>query len=316
MRRRTLALGLLAAPVVHPARAQSRPVTLLHGFGPGGPADAMARLLAPGMAEALGVPVVVEPRPGAGGNIAAAAASRAAPDGQTLILLTGGHAVSAAFARGLNYDPVEGFAFVGAFIRYGFILGLRADHPARDLRSLLALAAAAPGAVQYGSAGTGSTQHLVGEMLNSHARVQMTHVPYRGDAASLAALLAGEVPLVVGTATTLGPHAETGAVRMLAASGATRSRRFPAVPTIAEAGLPGFEAGTWAGIAAPRGTPEPVVARAHAAVASAAAATGRRLEELVDGTVETLDPPATRALVVAEIARWGALIRERGITPE
>jgi len=308
----------LLLPLASPALAQARPVTLVHGFGPGGPADAMSRLIAPGIGEALGTTVVVEPRPGAGGNIAAAAVSRAAPDGGTILLLTGGHAVSAAFGRNLNYDPVDGFAFVSLIVRYAFVVAVRADHPAQDLEALLAMAKAGPGAVAFGSAGNGSTQHLVGEMLNAMAGVQMTHVPYRGDAASLTALLAGDVPVVMGTATTVLPQVQEGKARALAVTSATRSARMPAVPTVAEAALPGYEATTWGGVAAPRGTPGDVVAALNRAVAHAVAqpSVKARLAEMLDGEAVTSTPEDMRRFVAAEIARWKGVIEARGISVE
>lgn len=306
----------LLLPLATPALAQARPITLVHGFGPGGPADAMARLIAPGLGEALGSSVLVEPRPGAGGNIAAAAVSRAAPDGTTLILLTGGHAVSAAFARNLNYEPVDGFSFVSLIVRYAFVVAVRADHPAQDLKALLAMAGAAPGAIAFGSAGNGSTQHLVGEMLNAMAGVQMTHVPYRGDAASLTALLAGDVPVVMGTATTVFPQVQDGKVRVLAVTSATRSARLPQVPTVAEAALPGYEATTWGGVAAPRGAAPEVLAALNRAVVHAAAQpmVRARLAELLDGEAVTSTPAQMRDFVAAEIARWKGVIQARGVS--
>ncbi len=316
---RRAAAGLAAALALPGlVRAQARPVTLIHGFGPGGPADIFSRLLAPGIGESLGQAVVVEPRPGAGGNIGAAAISRAAPDGQTIGLVTGGHAVSAAFARNLNYDPVEGFAFVSLIVRYAFVLAVRADHPAQDLRALLAMAGRAPNALQFGSAGAGSTQHLVGEMVNSMGRVQMTHVPYRGDAAAVAALLGGEVPFAVISPVVAVPHMREGKLRLLAVTSPARSSRLPEVPTAAEAGLPGFAGTTWAGVLAPRGTPPELVARLNRAVLHALDQPGvkPRLAEMVDGEAGGSTPEEMRDLVVSEIARWKALIEAQRISPE
>lgn len=261
---RRLALGLLAAPLfIRPALAwPDRPMRLLHGFGPGGTADILARLVAQPLAEALGQPVVVESRPGAGGNIASAALARSPADGHTIGLLTGGHAVSAAFAQGLTFDPVNDFDFVSMIVRYAFVIVVRADSPARDLAGLVALAKAQPGRVTFGSAGVGSTHHLVGEMLNAAAGIQMQHVPYRGDAAGTTALLSGEVSAMVTTSVGVLPHIRAGTVRCLAVSSATRSALLPDVPTVAEAAnLPGYASSFWFGLLAPRGTPAPVVER-------------------------------------------------------
>lgn len=314
-------LGVLAAPIAVRRAAASwpdRPVRLLHGFAPGGTADIIARLLAGPVGDALGQPVVVEPRPGAGGNIASAALARAPADGYTLGLLTGGHAVSAAFAQGLTFDPVADFDFVAMVARYAFVIVVRQDSPVRDLAGLLALARERPGRVTFGSAGVGSTHHLVGEMLNAAAGVQMLHVPYRGDAAGTTALLGGEVTAMVTTSAGVLPYVRAGTLRCLAVSAARRSALLPDVPTVAEAALPGFEAPTWIGIAAPRGLPPEVLARLHGVVArvTAAPAMRQRLVELLDGEADAASPDAMRAFVAGEITRWRALIQRQGIRPE
>ncbi|NKC32100.1 tripartite tricarboxylate transporter substrate binding protein [Falsiroseomonas selenitidurans] len=314
---RRAALGLLAAPaLIRPAAAAwpDRPVRLLHGFGPGGTADILARLLATPIGEALGQPVVVEPRPGAGGNIASGQLARAPADGHTLALLTGGHAVSAAFAQGLTFDPLNDFDFLSLVVRYAFVVAVRADSPAQDLKGLLERARN-PNAVTFGSAGVGSTHHLVGEMLNAVAGVQMQHVPYRGDAAGTTALLAGDIGAMVTTSVGVMPHVRAGTVRCLAVTATRRSRLLPEVPTVAEAALPGFEAPTWAGIAAPRGLPEPVALRLHGTIAQTLAdpALRQRLAELVDGEVDAGRPGDMRPFVASEIARWRQVIERQGI---
>jgi tripartite-type tricarboxylate transporter receptor subunit TctC len=315
---RRAALGVLAAPLVIPrahAAWPDRPIRLLHGFGPGGTADILARLLATPIGEALGQPVIVESRPGAGGNVASAQIARAPADGNTLGLLTGGHAVSAAFAQGLTFDPVNDFDFVALVARYAFVVVVRTDSPARDLQGLLQMARAQPGHVTFGSAGVGSTHHLVGEMLNAVAGVQMQHVPYRGDAAGTTALIAGEIAAMVTTSVGVLQHVRSGTVRALAVTSARRSNLLPEVPTVAEAALPGYEAPTWAGIAAPRGLPDAVSARLHAVIGRVIAEPGlrRRLDELLDGEVGTGQPGEMRGLVAAEIARWRSVIERQGI---
>jgi tripartite-type tricarboxylate transporter receptor subunit TctC len=317
---RRAGLGLLAAPLlIRPAAAwPERPLRMLHGFAPGGTADILARLLAAPIGEALGQPVVVEPRPGAGGNIASAQLARAPADGHTIGLLTGGHAVSGAFAQGLTFDPVNDFDFVAMVVRYAFVVVVRNDSPARDLKGLLDLARAQPGRITFGSAGVGSTHHLVGEMLNATAGVQMQHVPYRGDAAGTTALLAGEIASMITTSVGVLPHVRSGAVRCLAVSSTKRSALMPEVPTVAEAALPGFDAPTWAGIATPRGLSEAVALRLHGTVARVIAepAMRRRLDELVDGEVDAGRPGEMRPFVTAEIARWRQVIQRQGIRME
>ena len=319
--RRAAIGGLVACvPIIGSARAQtpSRPVVLMHGFAPGGPADAIARLLAGPLGTALGQPVVVEPRQGAGGNIAAATVSRAAPDGLVIELVTGGHAVTAAFGRNQNYDPVDGFEPIVQAVRYAFVLAVRADNPVRDVKALLRAAGASPAAWQFGSAGSGTTQHLAGELLNAMGKVRMTHVPYRGDAASITAVLSGEVPLAITASNVALPFRESGQIRLLAVTGPSRSARLPSVPTIAEAALPGFDASTWAGLVAPRGTRPEVVARLNAAANQALRdhTVQARLAELVDGEVVGGTPEAFRNLMVTEIGRWRRLIEDQQIAAD
>ncbi|MFC7473837.1 tripartite tricarboxylate transporter substrate-binding protein [Dankookia sp. GCM10030260] len=317
---RRLLLAALAAPAV--ARAQGwapdRSITLLHGFGPGGAADTICRILAPPLAEALGRPVVVEPRPGAGGNIGSAALARAAPDGHTLGLLTGSHGVAAAFGRAAGFDPVDSFAWISVALRYAFVLVARADGPYRDLGALVAAARARPGAVQYGTLGPGSSHHLTGELFSAAAGIEMAQVPYRSDVAGLGGVLGGELPLMVSTSVGAMGLLQDPKLRGLAVTADRRSLRFPAIPTVAESGFPGFRSYTWAGLAAPAGTPAPVVATVHAALLRALAqpAVRTKLEELTDGEVDPSAPPATRALVLAEIAAWRGLIAARGLSAD
>lgn len=318
-RRAALALPLLAGP----ARAQpgwpERGLTMLHGFPPGGGADVVARLVAQPLGEQLGRPVVVEGRPGAGGNIGSGVLARSPADGYTIGLQTGSHAVNAAFGRVQGYDPVDGFAWITILVRYAFVLVVRADHPAQDLAALLAMARRGPGAVQFGSGGVGSSHHLTGEYLNAAAGVQMTHVPYRGDAAGLTAVLSGELPVMISTTVgALGLLAGEARLRPLAVTSTRRSARLPQVPTVAEAALPGFASYTWAGLAAPAGTPPAVVARLHQATAQGLAepALRQRLEGMVDGELVLNSPAEARDLMAADLEKWRRLIRERQISAE
>ena len=328
-RRRELLLAapLAAAAAVPAAMAQpaaawpERSIALIHGFPPGGGADTVARLVAAPLGDVLGRPVVVEGRPGAGGNIGSLALARAAPDGYTLGLPTGSHAVNAAFGRIRDYDPVDGFDWIAILLRYAFVLVVREDNPARDLPALLALARRHPRSVTYGSGGVGSSHHLTGELLCAAAGVQMTHVPYRGDAAGLTAVLAGELTLMVST--TVGAAGQLGApgvrLRALAVTAPRRTRRLPGVPTVEEAaGLPGFESATWAGLAAPRGLPPMILARLAAATRTVLAEPGLRdrLENAVDGEVQRTTPEQARAFVQADIAKWRRLIESRGIVAD
>lgn len=325
-RRQAMAgLAMLSAAPGTTARAQSswpeRPIALIHGFPPGGGADTVARLVATPLGEALGKPVVVEGRPGAGGNIGSLALARAAADGYTLGLPTGSHAVNAAFGRIREYDPVEGFDWIAILLRYAFVLVVRDDNPVRDLPALLDIARRNPGSVTFGSGGVGSSHHLTGELLCAAAGVQMTHVPYRGDAAGLTAVLSGEISMMVST--TVGAVGQVGVpgarLRGLAVTAQRRTRRLPAVPTVAEAAnLPGFESATWAGLAAPRGLPPAILARLAAATQAVLAEPGLRdrLENSVDGEVQATTPEQARAFVQADVAKWRRLIEARNIVAD
>ena len=188
----------------------------------------------------------------------------------------------------------------------------------RDLAALVAAAKAKPGAVQYGTLGPGSSHHLTGELFSAAAGIEMTQVPYRSDVAGITAVLGGELPLMVSTSVGAMGLLQDPKLRGLAVTADRRSGRFPAIPTVAESGFPGFRSYTWAGLAAPAGTPAPVVATVHAALVRALAqpAVRAKLEELTDGEVDPSAPAATRALVVEEIAAWRGLIKARGLSAE
>jgi tripartite-type tricarboxylate transporter receptor subunit TctC len=323
-RRRSIIAAAGAALLARPARGQApwpeRNLTLIHGFPPGGGADTVARLIAAPLGEQLGKPVVVEGRPGAGGNIGSLALARAAADGHTLGLPTGSHAANAAFGRIREYDPVDGFDWIAILLRYGFVIVVREDNQARDLPALLEMARRNPGSLTYGSGGVGSSHHLTAELVCAAAGVRMTHIPYRGDAAGLTAVLSGEITMMmsttVGAVGQLGPG---GRLRGLAVTTPRRTRRLPEIPTVAEAaGLAGFESVTWASLAAPRGTPPAVLERLGAATRLVLAdpAVRDRLENAVDGEVPALAGAAARDFVAADIAKWRQLIEARGIVAD
>ena len=314
-RRAVLASLLLARPAL---AWPDRGITLLHGFGPGGAADTICRIVAPPLAEVLGRPVVVEPRPGAGGNIGTLALSRAQPDGYTIGLLTGSHGVAAAFGRANGFDPLDGFDWVTIFLRYGFVFAMRADSPIRDVAGLIAAARGMPDGFQYGSLGPGSSHHLTAELFAAATGVRMTQVPYRSDVAGLTAVLQGDLPLMISTtAGAMGMLAQEQRLRALAVTAAARTPQLPRVPTVAET-VPNYESTTWAGLALPRGTPAPIVARYHAAMEEILArpALRQRLAELVEGEIGLTPQAATRDIVAAEVGRWRQLIQSRNLTAE
>ncbi|MDB5503823.1 MAG: transporter [Tardiphaga sp.] len=300
------------------ASAQAYPnrvIRIVHGFAAGGAADTLSRIMADGLSKELGQTVIVDPKPGAGGNIASDAVARSAPDGYTLGLVTGGHAISAALYKSLPYQPVDGFEMISTIVYYALVIATRSDYQAKTLGDLIALAKAKPGTLNFGSVGFGSTHHLVGELLKTTAGIDVVHVPYRGDSQAITALLSGDVPFIVGTSVLLAPQIEGGAVRGLAVTSSQRSALLPNVPSADEAGLKGFDVRTWAGLLAPKGTPPDIVAALNKAVQSSLADPDikARLETAIGGQVRGSTPAEMRALLVSEIAKWTKVIDTAGV---
>jgi tripartite-type tricarboxylate transporter receptor subunit TctC len=295
------------------ASAQSYPnrvIRIIHGFAPGGAADTLSRIMADGLSKQLGQTVIVEAKPGAGGNIASEAVAKSAADGYTLGLVTGGHAISAALYSDLRYQPVDSFEMISTVVYYALVVAVRSDYPAKTLGELIALAKAKPGTLSFGSVGFGSTHHLAGELLKIVAGIDMVHVPYRGDSQAIAALLAGDVPVIVGTSVLVAPQIEAGNVRALAVTSSTRSALLPNVPSAAEAGLKDFDVRTWAGLLAPKGTPPEIIAQLNKAVQISLAdpAVKAKLEAAIGGDARGSTPAEMHDLVASEIVKWRALI--------
>lgn len=312
-------LTLLAAVSLLPSGAwaqdyPSRPIRIIQGFAPGGNADSIARLLGQEMSRGLGQPVIVETKAGAGGNIAAEAVARAQADGYTLLLAVGGHTVSGALYQTLGYKSVESFEWISTATVFPFVLSVRSDSPQQTVADLLALARGKPDGVSYGSAGVGSTQHLTGALLASMSATQLLHVPYKGDAAALAALLAGDVNFVVAPGTATLPHVRGGRLKAIAVSGATRWPGLPEVPTVQEAGVQGFDVNSWAGLATTAGTPRAIVDRLHVEMNKALQVPEIRARlESFGGEVRGSTSEEMRARVASEVQRWAKVIAEARI---
>ncbi|WP_247519695.1 tripartite tricarboxylate transporter substrate binding protein [Bradyrhizobium sp. 190] len=307
---------LVLAPSVTSAQTYpSRPIRVLHGFSAGGAADALARIVSDGLSKRLGQPVVVEAKPGAGGNIAAATVANAAPDGYTLGLVTGAHAISGALYKTLAYNPTDSFEMVSTLVYYALVIAVRADYPAKNLPDLIAMAKQKPNELSFGSVGFGSTHHLAGELLNTTAGIKMVHIPYRGDAPSVTSLLGGDVPVIVGTTVLLAGQIESGAIRGLAVTSPARTPLLPNVPSADEAGLKGYDVRTWAGLVVPKGTPADIVKRLNTEVASMLAdpAVKKALETATGGEVRGSTPEDMRLLVRSEITKWSKVIDEAKI---
>ena len=308
-----------AAGLALPARAAGdiaggKPITLVVSYPAGGGADAMARLIAPKMAEALGQPVIVDNKPGASGTIAALQVARATPDGATLLLDASSFAVNPALFQKLPYDSDKAFVPIAVLAQFPNVLVCTPGFEAKTVADVLKLARAKPGSLAYASSGNGSAQHLAGALFEQLAKVELTHVPYRGGGPALNDVIGGQVPLFfANVASSLG-QIQTGRLRALAVTAATRCRALPEVPTMAQAGVPGYEVLEWNPILAPAGMAPAVRDKLAAAVARAMAdaeVLGRI--RALGGDVFTGDPAR---FLAAQQALWARVVKERGITRE
>jgi tripartite-type tricarboxylate transporter receptor subunit TctC len=288
-----------------------RPIHLIVPFAPGGGNDTIARLVGDGLAKELGQPVVVDNRPGAGGIVGAEAAARAPADGYTLFLGgVGSHAINPNLHANLPYDPIKDFAPISLVASAPLILVVHPSVPAHSVRELIALAKAQPGKLNYASNGNGSSSHLAAVVFASMTGVDMVHVPYKGLAPALTDLLSGQVQLMFSSVVAILPHVKAGKLRALAVSSRERLSLLPDLPTIAEAGVPGYQSSSWYGILAPAGTPPDVVAKLNAALVKVVGAPEVRSALAKEGA----DPAgnsveAFGAFIAAEKQRLGELIR-------
>ena len=300
--------------LAHAQNYPDRPIKILQGFAAGGNADTIARLLGTEIGKTLNQPVVVEAQTGAGGTIASGTVSRAKPDGYTLLLATGGHAVAGALYNTLPYQTVNSFEMVSTVTFFPFLIVAGADSKYRSLQDLLMAAKANPGSIGYGSAGIGSTHHLAGELLAKMAGVNLLHVPYRGDAASITAALAGDIPFVIAPATAVLANIKAGKLRALATSGGQRWPGLPELPTAAEQGVTGYDVRSWAGLMAPAGTPRSVIDKLNAEVMRALKLpqVKSRLEE-IGGEARGSTPDDMKAMVASELQRWTQVVNDAKI---
>lgn len=312
-----IALSLGSLTVASQVSAQTypdRPVKILQGFAPGGNADAIARAMGQEMTKGLGQPMVVEAQAGAGGTIAATTVSKAKPDGYTLLLATGGHAVAGALYNNLSYRTVQDFEMVSTITYFPFLVVVPANSKFANLSALLATAKANPDQISYGTAGIGSTHHLAGELLASMSKTQLLHVPYRGDSGSLAALLAGDIPMIIAPPTAVMANIKAGKLKALATTGPQRWGVLPDVPTVTEQGVTGYDVRSWAGLMAPAGTPKPIIDQLNAEVQKAllVPAVKTRLEEM-GGEVRGSTPDEMKNLVASQTQKWTQVVNEAKI---
>ena len=269
--RMAAAVGAVTTVLVYaPAAAQNypvKPVRFLVGFAPGGGTDIMARAVAQKLTEVLGQQVVVENRPGANGNIAGEAVARAPADGYTILMIAVSHSVNVSLYRKMSYDPIKDFSAVIAVGSVPLILSVHPSLPVKSVKELMALARSKPGALTFSSGGSGSPEHVSGELFKQLTGIQITHVPYKGSGASLVDLVAGQISMGFNTMPSVINYIKGGRLRPLANTDRKRSAVLPEVPTMIEAGVPGFELTSWYGVIAPVGTPKEIVSRLNAEIA-------------------------------------------------
>ncbi|MBL0421795.1 tripartite tricarboxylate transporter substrate binding protein [Ramlibacter sp. AW1] len=319
LNRRHATLGLLATLGLRPAFAQSsfpggRPIRIIVPFAAGGSSDVMARGLGKQLSDQMGVPFVIENRPGAGGGVAMEQVARAPADGHTLLYGTiGTNAVAPVLFKNLPVDPAKDLAPVSLAALNPSVLVVHSSLPVNSLRDLIAYAKANPGKLNYASAGNGSISHLATELLKSSAGIDMVHVPYKGGGAASADLLAGNVSLMIETITNAMTLVKTGKVRAIANSGSKRSPSAPDLPTFAEAGLPSFVVDSWTGIFTASGTPTPVIERLSSEIAKASREPAYRQSMSNIGVEAASSSPSEFAnFVRAEQAKWGKVVQATG----
>jgi len=311
-----LSLGLGPAPSGHAQTYPARPVTLVVAFTPAGPSDVLARVLGHKLEELLKQPIVVVNRPGAGGNIGAEAVATAAPDGYTLLMGNNSIlATNASLYKKLPYDPEKDFRPISLIGSQPNILVVNPKVPAKSMAELIALAKAKPGALNYASSGIGTAAHLAGALFRAQAGIDIVHVAYKGAAPALQDLIAGQDQMMFATAASVAGFIKAGTVRPLAVTSLHRSSFLPELPTVAEQGLPGFEATTWHGLVAPAGTPAAVIDALHDATVKALQDSAV-VKSLTDLGVEIAPstPDEFAKYITAEIPKWAAVVKASGAT--
>lgn len=309
----TLSAGGAWAQAGYPVK----PVRLVVPSSPGGGTDITARILAPKLTERLGQQVVVENRAGAGTMIGTEVVAKAAPDGYTLLMGLSTLAINPAMYKKVPYDSVRDFAPISQVIAAPNMLVVHPSVPAKTVKELIAFARARPGQLNYASAGHGTNPHLSMELFLSMTGTKMLHVPYKGLGPGIVDLLAGHVTVATATMLTGLPHVKSGRLRLLGTTGAKRAAVLPDVPTVAEAGVPGYEASQWYGVLAPAQTPKEIVARLHAEIVRILQAPDMKQKLAADGTDPVGSSPDEFARYIkSELTKWGKVARDAGIQPE
>lgn len=307
----TAVLGLSAVHAAFP----DKPIKLIVPFAPGGGADLIARTLAVEMSKELGQSVIVDNKPGGGTIIGSDIAAKSPPDGYTLLVSSIAHSVNPSLTPKLPYSTEKDFTAVSMVVRSPNVLVVRADSPYKSVKDIIDAAKTKPNQLTYASPGNGTSSHLAGALFADLAKVQLQHVTYKGSAPALTDLLGGQTDILFATSGSVGPFIENGKLRALAVTSTTRSTAYPAVPTMVEAGLPGYASEGWYGLHAPAGTPAAVIEKLNAATRKAAQSEFFKSKLVHEGMVSQTGTPAEyESFVRAEIARWSKLVKADVIT--
>jgi tripartite-type tricarboxylate transporter receptor subunit TctC len=322
-RLRIVAAALLAATVaVAPGLAAAEtypahPVRLVIPFPPGGSNDIVGRMIAAQLGDRLGQQVFIDNRGGAGGTIGTGIAAKAPADGYTLLLVSVAYAFNPALYKQLPYDPATAFAPVGLLGTGPVVLTVTQSLPVHSVQELVAMAKAKPGELRYASAGVGSLQHLAAELFRLQAGIDILHIPYKGGGPATLDVVAGHAEISIGSLIQNLPHIRNGGLRALGTSGSKRSPALPDVPTIAEAGVPGYEAANWWGLLAPAGTPAPAIERLHQELSAILQSKQARERFETEGAEpDTMAPREFGKFVEAEIEKWAKVVKDAGIKAE
>ena len=314
--KKLLALALFAiSTLAHAQQYPTRPIKIIVPFGPGGFTDVAARILQKELAPAIGQPIVIENKPGAGSTIGTSEVANAQPDGYTLVMISTTHVISPHLYKQMPYDPIKDFTPVMKLAEGPYVLVVHPSLPARNVQELIALARARPNSIDYASSGNGSSQHLVGALFVTMADAPLSHVPYKGSSQAMNDVLGGIVKVsFVGVPNAL-PNLQAGKIRALAVSTRKRYAELPNVPTLDEAGVRGFDATIWLGLLAPPNTPRDIVNKLNASITRIlSTAEAKKLMASAGVDVATSTPEEFAALMQAELDRWGKVVRETGAT--
>jgi tripartite-type tricarboxylate transporter receptor subunit TctC len=314
-----VAVAASAAPVTATAQAYpTKPITIVVPFAAGGTTDILARVIGQALHKELGQSVIVDNRAGAGGNIGGALAAKAQPDGHTLFMGTvGTHAINQSLYKKMPFDPIKDFAPLTRVAMVPNLLVANPAKPYKSVKELVAYAKANPGRVNFGSSGSGSSIHLSGELFNALAKVDMVHVPYKGSAPAVSDLLGGQIDIMFDNMPSAIQHVRAGKLRALAVTTAKRSPELPDVPTIAEAGVPGYEATSWFGMFAPAATPAPVVAKLHAALVKVLADPEVKKKLAEQGAEPYSEKPEQFGeFIRKETAKWSKVVKDSGASAD